>query len=110
MAVDDALSDLGAALSAQPQQQPRSSYSVAPTSGVDAALADLAKSPEQLRAEIGTPAKPGGIVHNLGAGGNEMAAGILGAPVDAMTWGLNKGAQGIAALTGANLGEIRNPV
>src|SRR6267378_2984528 len=90
MAVDDALSDLGAALSAQPQQQSGISYSVAPTSGVDAALADLAKSPEELRAAIGTPAKPGGIVHNTGAGINDFLAGGLGAPADVATSTINQ--------------------
>jgi hypothetical protein len=89
MAVDDALSDLSAALGAPPQQQPAMSYSVAP-SGVDAALADLAKSPEQLRAEIGAPAKQGGVVRNVGAGINDFLAGGLGAPVDVATSGINQ--------------------
>ena len=85
MAVDDALSDLGAALSAQPQQQPGISYSVAPTSGVDAALADLAKSPEQLRAEIGTPANPGGIVHNTANAAAEIKKATVIEPSEVMS-------------------------
>src|SRR5437762_7541598 len=106
MAFDDALADIRSALSADPQQTAQAPATA--STGPDAVLADLAKSPEQLRAEIGTPAKPGGVAHNLGAGINDFLAGGLGAPVDAATWALNKGAQGINALTGTNLGEIRN--
>jgi hypothetical protein len=37
--------------------------------------------------------KPGGVVANLGAGGNKMIADAVGAPVDAMSWFLNKAAE-----------------
>jgi hypothetical protein len=71
-------------------------YSVAPSaaapvSRIDNALADLSKTPEQLRAELpAEPEKQGGVARNVAAGGNDMAASILGGPVDAMTWAVNK--------------------
>lgn len=90
MAVDDALADLQTALGSQ--KQPAVSYSFAPPppqTGVDAALADLGKTPEQLRAEIPAPPPSSGVTANFGAGGNEMLSRILGAPVDVMTGLLN---------------------
>lgn len=60
-------------------------------SGVDAALADISKSPEQLHAKLGPPpAHAGGIARNVGAGANETLAGIVGMPVDAASWLINK--------------------
>jgi hypothetical protein len=91
-------------------------YSVAPSaaapvSRIDNALADLSKTPEQLRAELpAAPEKQGGILRNIGAGANEAIASTVGAPVDAMTWALNQGAHGINALAGTTLPDIANPV
>ncbi len=101
MPIEDALSDIGAALSGQ---RPTAPSAQAPPSGVDAALADLAKPVEQLRAETAPPAKAGGFTRNLGAGVNEFIAGGLGAPVDAATWLLNKS----GAAFGGKL-PIQNP-
>lgn len=50
------------------------------------------------------------IVEQAGSGVNEGLASAFGAPVDAMTWLLNKGSQGINAVTGYDLGQIENPV
>ncbi|MCX5581587.1 hypothetical protein [Kaistia terrae] len=51
-----------------------------------------------------------GITRNVAAGMNNALYATAGAPVDAMTWALNKGVQGINAATGADLSEIRNPI
>lgn len=48
-----------------------------------------------------------GLAHNTIAGANEGIATVLGAPVDATTWALNKGIQGIHATTGL-LGKSQN--
>jgi hypothetical protein len=48
-----------------------------------------------------------GLARNAIAGGNEGIASVLGAPVDATTWALNKGIQGIHAATGL-LGKPKN--
>jgi hypothetical protein len=101
--IDDALADIGAAL-APPQGGAQAggggvswswggapAAASAPQSGVDAALADLSKTPEQLRAELPpVPEKQGGILRNIGAGANEAIASTLGAPVDAASWLLNR--------------------
>lgn len=54
--------------------------------------------------------KKTGMVANFGAGANDVIAGTLGAPVDAVTWGLNKGIEGIDRATGAEIPQISNPV
>src|SRR5690348_13413392 len=88
--------DLDAALSiltgAPPQgAAPVSQKAPIAPSPTDHALNVLSASPEQLQAMIPpTPQKQGGLVRNVGAGANEIIAGGLGAPVDAMTWFLNK--------------------
>jgi hypothetical protein len=43
-----------------------------------------------LKSHFGPPQAAGGVVSNVGAGANEFIAGAAGAPVDAMTWFLNK--------------------
>lgn len=50
---------------------------------------------------------PGGLWNNLTAGANDMIYSTLGAPVDAATWAVNKGVQGINAVTGAELPQAR---
>jgi subtilisin family serine protease len=116
MDVDGALSVIDSTLPPSPAGQPAMQYSVAPNgaapvSRIDNALADLSKTPEQLRAELpAEPEKQGGILRNIGAGANEAIASTVGAPVDAMTWALNQGAHGINALAGTTLPDIANPV
>jgi hypothetical protein len=51
-----------------------------------------------------------GITRNVAAGMNNALYATAGAPVDAMTWALNKGIGGINAATGAGLSEIRDPI
>lgn len=50
---------------------------------------------------------PGGLWNNATAGVNDMIYSTLGAPVDAATWAVNKGVQGINAVTGAELPQAR---
>lgn len=50
-----------------------------------------------------------GIVANTGAGINEAVAGIVGAPVDAVNWGLNKGREAINAVAGTDLQPEEHP-
>lgn len=51
-----------------------------------------------------------GIMRNAAAGLNNALYATAGAPVDAMTWALNKGVQGINAATGASIPEIHDPI
>lgn len=53
---------------------------------------------------------PNTIATQFSSGANEGISQALGAPVDAMTWLLNRGFQGVKAATGADAGQIRNPV
>lgn len=107
--VDDALAGI-AALRAPPPAAPPAAAAPAPTStpgasatlpdvnvtapapsGVDAALADITKTPAQLHAELPPPpAKEGGVARNVAAGANETLASIAGMPVDAASWLINK--------------------
>src|SRR4051812_35122385 len=67
-------------------------------SDIDAELARRGVDASQ-----GAPAPQQGLsgpVANFAAGGNEFFADTLGAPVDAATWLLNKGAAGVDALAG----------
>ena len=51
-----------------------------------------------------------GLARNTIAGTNEGIATVAGAPVDAMTWGLNKGIQGINKVAGRDaVSEIQSP-
>lgn len=52
-------------------------------------------------------APPTGMWNNVTAGLNEAIYGTLGAPVDAATWLVNKGVQGVNAVTGADLPQAR---
>ncbi|WEK50973.1 MAG: hypothetical protein P0Y66_02535 [Candidatus Kaistia colombiensis] len=51
-----------------------------------------------------------GITRNVAAGLNNALYSTAGAPVDAMTWALNKGIGGINTATGASIPEIRDPI
>jgi len=51
---------------------------------------------------------PSGIWNNLTAGANDMIYSAVGAPVDAATWLVNKGVQGVNAVTGADLPQARS--
>ena len=84
MPINDALADIGAALNGAAQQPAGVPAAAAPQTGVDAALADLSMSPDQLRAATTAPApaKPGGFFRNIGAGLNSVLAEGVGAPVD----------------------------
>jgi hypothetical protein len=56
------------------------------------------------------PGKLSGPVANFAAGGNSLAAGALGAPVDAASWAINKGIGGINSLAGTNIPQATEPV
>lgn len=58
----------------------------------------------------GPSASQTNIVEQAGSGVNEGMASALGAPVDAMTWLLNKGIGGVNAVAGTEIGAIKNPV
>ena len=74
-----------------------------------ASLQDM--SDDDLRALYQQTKGPGaGITRNVAAGLNNALYATAGAPVDMVTWGLNKGVQGINAATGAGIPEIRNPI
>lgn len=62
--------------------------------------------PAQPQQQPAQPA-PSGLWNNLTAGANDMIYSTLGAPVDAATWAVNKGVQGINAATGAELPQAR---
>ncbi|OYX87374.1 MAG: hypothetical protein B7Y71_01720, partial [Xanthobacter sp. 35-67-6] len=51
--------------------------------------------------------KKSGVYNNATAGINDGIYSILGAPVDAATWAVNKGIHGINALTGSDLPDAR---
>ncbi|MET4636581.1 hypothetical protein [Kaistia defluvii] len=74
-----------------------------------ASLQDM--SDDDLKALYQQTKGPGaGITRNVAAGMNNALYATAGAPVDLVTWGLNKGIQGVNAATGANLSEIQNPI
>jgi hypothetical protein len=52
----------------------------------------------------------GSIARQLPVGFNEGLTDVVGLPVDAMTWALNKGIEGANYLTGADIPEITHPV
>jgi hypothetical protein len=56
------------------------------------------------------PAARTGVVANIGAGTNDVIAGLAGMPVDAMEGGLNLASRGIKAVTGYDLGQLHNSV
>ena len=49
------------------------------------------------------------LVMNAEAGLNNSIYSTLGAPVDALTWAMNKGVSGINAATGAEIPQIKKP-
>ncbi|GAB4063942.1 hypothetical protein KHC28_14285 [Ancylobacter sonchi] len=51
----------------------------------------------------------GGIGLNLTAGANEAIYNTLGAPVDAVTWALNKGIGGLNSIAGTDIQPITDP-
>ncbi|OYW61989.1 MAG: hypothetical protein B7Z30_00645 [Rhizobiales bacterium 12-68-15] len=51
-----------------------------------------------------------GLFNNATAGMNEAIATTAGAPVDAMTWLLNKAGEQARAISGAPVREIQNPI
>ncbi|HEV7283899.1 MAG TPA: hypothetical protein VGN75_03505, partial [Kaistia sp.] len=74
-----------------------------------ASLQDM--SDADLKALYQQTKGPGaGITRNVAAGMNNALYAAAGAPVDLVTWGLNRGIQGVNAATGANLSEIRDPI
>jgi hypothetical protein len=50
-----------------------------------------------------------GVLMNAAAGLAQGVYGTLGAPVDAMTWAMNRGIDGVNYATGADLGYIEDP-
>lgn len=67
------------------------------------------QDPETLKALAGG-GEGDGIVANIGAGLNSAIANVGGAPVDAMTWLMNKAAQGVNYVAGDEvLGQIEDP-
>lgn len=86
-----------------------------PKTGAALALEDMNKTPQEIEALAAAikknqpPTKFAGTAANVGAGANEFLAGGLGAPVDAVTWLMNKGVQGTNALTGAAIPQIEHP-
>jgi hypothetical protein len=73
MAIDDALSDIGAALSRPAPQGVAPTAVLQQQSGIDAALADLAKSPEQLHAEMTARNADTGSIGSALAGAGRFA-------------------------------------
>ncbi|MDR6955979.1 hypothetical protein J2X65_005366 [Ancylobacter sp. 3268] len=53
--------------------------------------------------------QPSGIGMNLTAGANEAIYNTLGAPVDAVTWALNKGIGGLNSIAGTGIQPITDP-
>ena len=74
------------------------------------------KSPQNMSdAELMSAIKQGqgasgGILRNVGAGADQALYSTLGAPVDAASWLLNKGVEGVNAIAGTNIPESRNPL
>ncbi|MCX5581524.1 hypothetical protein [Kaistia terrae] len=119
---------------AGPQQQYPPSVGAGSTGRVSGVFDDIAAQTQRPELQAGLEAKAGasslqdmsdddlialhqqakgpgaGITRNVAAGMNNALYATAGAPVDAMTWALNKGVQGINAATGANLSEIQNPI
>ena len=95
------------AIEAQPQR-PQLQAGLEAKAGA-ASLQDM--SDDDLKALYQQTKGPGaGITRNVAAGMNNALYATAGAPVDLVTWGLNKGIQGVNAATGANLSEIQNPI
>lgn len=65
----------------------------------------LAAAAQKRRSENQT-----GIIDQFGSGTNEGIASMLGFPVDAMTGALNAGIRGVNNVTGADIGQIEDPV
>lgn len=103
MPIDDALQDIAGALQG-PVSGPPVVTPSAP-SPLDDVLADFAKTPEQLRAEIPKRLPQGGIARNVAAGANEAISSALGAPVDAITWAVNKLASPFTGMADYEFGE-----
>jgi hypothetical protein len=60
--------------------------------------------------QFDAPEPRGGLAANAAAGVNEATLGMVGAPVDALTWAMNLIPRGVNAATGAEtLGTIKRP-
>jgi hypothetical protein len=90
------------------QQRPELQAGLEAKAGA-ASLQDM--SDDDLLALYEQSKGPGdGITRNVAAGLNNALYATAGAPVDAMTWALNKGIGGINAATGAEIPQIRDPI
>ena len=92
---------------ATPQPAPAAPAMLAPAAGPKA-LQQMSDAELMAAIQQGAPQK-GGILANAGAGADQALYSTLGAPVDATTWALNKGIQGVNAVAGSQVPQIQHP-